>query len=100
MSRDYYIYIMRNRTRTLYTGVTNDILRRVEEHRNGKGGAFTAKYKIKRLVHFEHFEYIGDAIAREKEIKGWVRRKKIALIEMENPNWTDLSRELFADFEE
>ncbi len=97
MARAYYIYIMTNRTHTLYTGVTNDLLRRVEEHRKKINPGFTTKYKIDRLVHFEHFEHIGDAIAREKEIKGWVRRKKIALIESENPHWSDLSGQLLAE---
>jgi len=99
MARNYYIYIMTNRTHTLYVGVTNDLYRRVDEHRSGTNPGFTTKYKINRLVYFEHFEDISDAIAREKEIKGWVRRKKIALIETQNPKWSDLSRQLFAEYE-
>ncbi len=99
MHRDYYIYFMTNRTRTLYVGVTNDLLRRVDEHRRGTTGGFTSRYKLNRLVYFEHFDYINDAIAREKEIKGWVRRKKIALIEAENPKWSDLCRELPSEYE-
>ncbi len=97
MARNYYIYIMTNRTHTLYVGVTNDLYRRVEEHRAKINPGFTTKYKIDRLVYFEHFEDIGDAIAREKEIKGWLRRKKIALIEAQNPKWSDLSRQLFSE---
>jgi putative endonuclease len=99
MARDYYIYVMTNRTRMLYVGVTNDLHRRVDEHRRGVNSGFTSKYKMNRLVYFEHFKYINDAIAREKEIKGWVRRKKIALIEAENPKWSDLWLELFAEDE-
>src|ERR1700676_530241 len=99
MARNYYIYIMTNRTHTLYVGVTNDLYRGVDEHRNGSTPGFTSKYKMNRLVHFEHFGYIGDAIAREKEIKGWVRRKKIALIESENPKWSDLGVQLRSEGE-
>jgi putative endonuclease len=99
MGRNYYIYIMTNRTHMLYVGVTNNLYRRVDEHRRGATAGFTSKYNMNRLVYFEHFEYIGDAIAREKEIKGWVRRKKIALIEAENPKWSDLSLGLFSDYE-
>ena len=99
MARNYYIYIMTNRTHTLYVGVTNDLYRRVNEHRCGSNSGFTSKYKISRLVYFEHFKYIGDAIAREKEIKGFIRRKKIALIEAENPKWSDLCLELFSENE-
>lgn len=95
--RDYYVYIMTNRTHTLYVGVTNDLHRRVDEHIKGVTSGFTSKYKINRLVYYEHFEDIGGAIAREKEIKGWLRRKKITLIESINPKWSDLGRELFAE---
>jgi putative endonuclease len=99
MERNYYVYIMTNRVRTLYVGITNDLCRRLDEHRHGLTGGFTSKYKMNRLVHFEQFNYVNGAIAREKEIKGWVRRKKIALIESENPKWSDLSRDLFAEYE-
>ncbi|MCH8807354.1 MAG: GIY-YIG nuclease family protein [Planctomycetes bacterium] len=87
----YYVYIMTNNSRTLYTGITNDLPRRVEEHRQGVGGAFTARYKINQLVYHEEHRQAIDAIAREKEIKGWRREKKIALIESLNPHWEDLS---------
>jgi putative endonuclease len=83
----------------LYVGVTNDLYRRVDEHRRQTTAGFTGKYKMNRLVYFEHFKYIGDAIAREKEIKGWVRRKKVALIEAQNPKWSDLWLELFSEHE-
>jgi len=98
--RDYYIYIMSNRTHVLYIGVTNDLYRRVEEHRAGSFGGFTSKYKLRRLVYFEHTDDIGAAIAREKQLKNWRREKKIALIERMNPAWSDLSRELFGEMEE
>ena len=97
--RDYYVYIMSNRTHTLYIGVTNDLFRRVEEHRAGALGGFTSKYKLRRLVYFEHTNDIGAAIAREKQLKNWRREKKITLIEQLNPTWTDLSRELFGEME-
>jgi putative endonuclease len=85
----YYVYILSSRSRTLYVGVTNDLLRRVEEHREGTYDSFTAKYKIHRLVYFEHFQYVRSAIQREKEIKGWLRAKKIVLIESGNATWED-----------
>jgi len=86
----YYVYILFNKSRTLYVGVTNKLLFRVEQHRNGEFEGFTKKYNIHRLVYFERFQYVGNAIAREKEIKGWLRARKIALIEEENPTWEDL----------
>jgi len=89
----YYVYILTNHTGTLYTGITNNLVRRLDEHRRGVGSKFTAKYNIKRLVHFEVYQYVRDAIAREKEIKGWRREKKVALIEQTNPGWKDLSAE-------
>ena len=91
---NYYVYIVTNRTHTLYIGVTNDLFRRITEHRDGVTPGFTSKYKIDRLVYFEHFNEIGYAIAREKQLKGWRRQKKVALIEKENPRWVDLTLEL------
>ena len=82
---------MTNHSGTLYTGVTNNLQRRVREHKSGKFKGFTAKYKIKKLVYFEERNNINDALRREKEIKGWLRSKKIALIESINPDWKDLS---------
>ena len=84
-------YIMTNRSRTLYTGVTNNLERRVEEHRSKLVPGFTSKYNITRLVYWEEYRDVRAAIAREKEIKGWLRRKKIALIESMNPHWDELS---------
>jgi len=88
--RDFYVYIMANRSKTLYVGMTNNLERRVAEHRAGLS-TFTAKYAMKKLVYYEAARSPSDAIAREKEIKGWLRRKKVALIESENPEWDDLS---------
>ncbi len=88
---DYYVYMMTNDSGTLYVGVTNDLQRRTGEHRDGAVSGFTSRYKLTRLVYFEHASDIRDAIAREKQIKGWVRRKKIALIASRNPYWRDLS---------
>jgi len=93
--KTYYVYIMTNRSGTLYTGVTNNLERRVHEHKSRIGSKFTTKYKIDRLPHFEAFTNILDAITREKQIKGWLRTKKIALIESTNPNWDDLSADWY-----
>lgn len=86
---------MTNRSGTLYTGVTNDLERRVDEHKRKVGSKFTAKYNINRLIYYETFTDIRDAIAREKQIKGWRRSKKIALIESTNPMWEDISEEWY-----
>lgn len=87
----YYVYIMTNKSKTLYTGVTNNLLRRVYEHKNKSIEGFTKKYNITKLVYFEEIDDVSMAIAREKEIKGWLRIKKIKLIESMNPEWRDLS---------
>jgi len=92
----YFVYILTNRSGTLYTGVTNDLLRRVLEHKQKRVPGFTARYKIDRLVYFEQTPDVRAAIAREKQIKGWLRSKKVALIESINPEWRDLSSEWFA----
>jgi len=89
--KQYWVYIMTNRNKTvLYTGVTNDLERRVWEHKNKKGGSFTKRYNITMLVYYESFNRILDAIAAEKKIKSGSRAKKIALIESINPYWKDL----------
>ena len=89
--RTYSVYIMANRPHgVLYVGVTNDIARRAWEHREGIYKGFTQKYKLKQLVYHEEFDDIGEAIAREKQLKLWSRAWKIELIEKENPNWDDL----------
>jgi putative endonuclease len=88
---------MASASRTLYIGVTNEIRRRALEHQRGEVPGFAAKYRTKELVYVESFSGIRDAIAREKQIKGWARAKKIALIELQNPGWEDLSREWRTD---
>jgi putative endonuclease len=87
----YYVYIMASRSLNLYTGVTNNIYRRALQHKNGEIGGFTKKYNINRLVYYEIFEHIGNAIAREKQVKAWTRAKRLALIKSINPTWQDLA---------
>ena len=87
----YYVYIMTNKSRTLYTGVTNNLERRVLEHKQKLVQGFTSKYNINKLVYYEVTNDIYSAISREKEIKGWLRAKKIGLIESKNPEWRDLA---------
>jgi putative endonuclease len=94
----YCIYILASRSRVLYTGVTNDLARRVHEHKRGLVSGFTRKYRITRLVYFEEFADIRDAIAREKEIKGWKRSRKIGLIQGRNPTWEDLAESWASPF--
>ena len=87
----YYVYILASgRQGTLYVGVTNDLIRRVMEHKQGIIAGFTKKYKVDQLVHFEQAYDINSAIEREKNIKAWKRAWKIKLIEAENPQWRDL----------
>ncbi len=88
--RLFFVYIMASRSRTLYTGITNDLRRRVYEHKQGLIPGFTARYKITKLVYFETTANPLAAIAREKQIKSWRRDKKIALIESANAEWEDL----------
>ncbi len=87
----YYVYIASNQSRTLYVGVTNNIRRRIAEHKAGGVEGFTRQYRIGTLVYFEPFGDIHAAIRREKQIKHWRREKKLALIASENPDWHDLS---------
>ena len=94
MIREYYIYIMTNKFNTvLYTGVTNDLRRRVHEHKSKLQDGFTKKYNVTKLVYFEAGDNIQTAIAREKQIKGGSRKKKIDLIISMNPDWRDLSED-------
>jgi len=96
MGRLYCVYIMTNRYNTvLYTGLTNDLQCRVLEHKNGKGGAFTKRYNIYKLVYFQVTNRIQDVITEEKRIKGGSRQKKIDLVNGMNPEWTDLFEEYF-----
>ena len=89
--RRYYVYIMASRSLNLYTGVTDSIYHRALEHKSGAIEGFTKRYNINRLVYYETFKYIGNAIAREKQIKAWTRAKRIALIKSRNPTWQDLA---------
>ncbi|MEO5886353.1 MAG: GIY-YIG nuclease family protein [Anaerolineales bacterium] len=95
MSEECYVHIMTNKSRTLYTGVTNNLMCRVYEHKNKLVEGFTSKYNIQFLVYYEITTDIHAAIAREKQIKGWLRAKKIALVDSMNPKWKDLSEEWF-----
>ena len=90
--KQYYVYLMSSFRQTLYVGVTNDLHRRVHQHKTkAYPDSFTARYNINRLVYYEVFNNINDALAREKQIKSWRRSRKVALIEAENPRWKDLS---------
>ena len=91
--RTYYVYIMASASRVLYIGVTNNIKRRVEEHRQKSVPGFATNYNTRELLHVEPFGNVRAAIAREKQLKGWLRAKKIALIESSNPRWKDLGAE-------
>jgi putative endonuclease len=95
MDKQYYIYIITNKHNTvLYTGMTNNLKRRAYEHRTGQGGRFTSKYRATKLVYYEVFADAYSAIAREKQIKGGSRQKKLDLINRMNPGWKDLYKEL------
>ena len=92
----FYVYMMTNRSRVvLYTGITNSLMRRVWQHQKSEIESFTKTYKVNRLFYYERFSDPRDAIAREKEIKGWRREKKNALVERMNPKWADLAPMLF-----
>ena len=88
----YFVYIMTNKGRSvLYTGLTNSLMRRVWQHRKGEISGFTRRYNANRLVYYEQFNDVRNALAREKQIKGWTRRKKEDLIATKNPKWTDFA---------
>jgi putative endonuclease len=91
MDKVFHVYITASKSRVIYVGVTNDIARRVREHKQKATQSFTKQYSVDRLVWFEEHGRALSAIAREKQIKGWVRARKIALIEAKNPQWKDLS---------
>jgi putative endonuclease len=92
--KQYYVYLLTNFDRTvLYTGVTNSLERRTWQHKHGAFGGFTKQYHCDRLVYFEEYSEIDQAIAREKQIKGWTRAKKNALVNATNPEWHDLAAE-------
>ena len=91
LERVYYVYTLASRSRILYVGVTNDLLRRISQHRTGTIPGFTTRYRIHRLPHYEAFCEVRVPTAREKEIKGWRPEKKTDLIEERNPSWEDLA---------
>ncbi len=94
LTKQYYVYIMSSRSRVIYVGMTNDLRRRVEQHQQKLVEGFTQKYNVTQLVYYEVTNDVHSALAREKEIKGWRRSKKVALIESMNPTWQDMSRQL------
>jgi len=94
--KEYFVYVLSNKRGSLYTGVTNDLARRLYEHKNKLFKGFTEKYNITSLVYFETTDDITAAIAREKQIKGLLRSKKVELIKTLNPGWEDLSRDWFS----
>jgi putative endonuclease len=96
--RQYHVYIVTNKSGTLYTGVTSNLLKRIFEHKSGVVDGFSKKYKTGKLVYYEVTDNAWSAIAREKQIKGWLRAKKLALIERFNPEWRDLSEDWFEYF--
>jgi putative endonuclease len=89
--KNYYVYILSNASKTLYIGVTNNLERRIYDHKNKLIDGFTKKYNLNKLIYYETTTDIREAIYREKQLKGWLRRKKIKLIELVNPNWDDLT---------
>ena len=95
--RQYYVYILTNSARTLYVGVTNDLERRMYEHKHKLVPGFTSKYNVTWLAYYEQTSDVHSALAREKQIKSWRRSKKVALIESSNPRWKDLSLEWCSD---
>ena len=95
MEKSYFVYIMSNCSKMLYTGVTNDVEIRAFLHKSKRAPGFTQKYNLHKLVYFERLGDIREAIRREKQIKGWLRSKKVALIESVNPEWNDLAEDHF-----
>lgn len=93
----FFVYILSSISKVLYIGVTNDLHRRMWEHKNGENDGFSEKYQCHKLVYFEEYQYIGDAIVREKQLKKWRREKKCNLIDMLNPEWSDLAFEWYVD---
>jgi len=91
MQKEYYVYIATNKSNTLYTGITNNLRRRMFEHKNKITKGFTQKYNINKLIFFETFLNPNDAISAEKRIKSWSRKKKIELIKIKNPNFDNLN---------
>ncbi len=100
MARSPYVYILASKTRVLYVGVTSDLATRMLQHKSKSKPGFTAEYNVDRLVYRESCETMTAAIAREKQIKGWTRKKKIALIEQFNPEWKDLAEEWWQEMKD
>jgi putative endonuclease len=98
MEKNYHVYLLASRSHVLYTGITNDLVSRVGQHREGKVSSFTAKYRIHRLVYFETYQDIRAAIAREKQMKSWTREKRVELIEATNPTWLDRAADWFPPY--
>ena len=94
MSRQYFVYILASKSRVLYTGVTNNLARRVEQHQQKMVEGFSSRYNVTRLVYYESTNDVRSALEREKQIKSWRRSKKVDLIESMNPAWKDLSEDL------
>ena len=96
----FYMYIVSNRSKTLYTGFTGNLRQRIYEHKTGAFDGFTKRYKIDRLMYFEQFKYANNGINREKQVKRWTRIKKIQLIVSMNPAWRDLGEDWFPELKE
>jgi putative endonuclease len=95
--KEYWVYIMANENRTIYVGITNNLEKRVYQHKEGSVEGFTSRYKLTKLVYYASTNDVREAITREKQIKGWTRAKKVALIEEMNPYWEDLSLSWYAN---
>jgi putative endonuclease len=91
----FFVYVMASQSRVLYVGLTRNLLRRVCQHRSGALGGFTSRYRVTRLVYFEETSSVRVAITRERQLKSWSRRKKVALIESMNAGWLDLAADWF-----
>ena len=91
--RQFFVYLLASKTRRLYVGMTSNLERRMQEHRSKAVDGFTSRYNVDRLVWYQAIDGAGDAVERERQVKGWRREKKVALIEAENPGWTDLARD-------
>ncbi len=95
MNKDYYVYMLTNKSNhVLYTGITNNLIRRIAEHESGTASSFTKRYNATKLVYYEYTHDVQVVIQREKQIKGWIRKKKNQLIEKLNPNWSALNEEI------
>jgi putative endonuclease len=95
----FWVYIMASRSLQLYVGFTNNLRVRVSQHKELRPGTYTARYQITRLVYYEHFIYVNNAIARENELKGWLRSRKLALIRTTNPTFIDLAEDWYREID-